>query len=138
MGFRTKYMNPDVIYDHCNIFFNIDDFESLGGTNVQTYLEKLQARDPMVSIAEKYLMAGRAALLLRGLGYALKYRIKAAEVWEPFALQMLREEAEMYDDPPNLALQAQIAAREAKHARQIALCAAEPDEKIVYFTNYFN
>lgn len=35
MGFRTKFMNPEVIYQHCNVFFNIDDFESLGGTNIQ-------------------------------------------------------------------------------------------------------
>jgi aarF domain-containing kinase len=35
LGFRTKYMNPDVLYAHANVFFNLDDPETLGGTNVQ-------------------------------------------------------------------------------------------------------
>ena len=61
-------------------------------TKLQTYLEKLQEIDPIVKIADDYLMAGRAAMLLRGLGYALKYRINVAQIWSPYVHQLLTEE----------------------------------------------
>lgn len=40
----------------------------------QEYLELLQKEDPVQFMPQEYVMAGRVAILLRGLGYALKYR----------------------------------------------------------------
>ena len=43
-------------------------------TQKQEYLEELQQTDPVTSIPQDYVMAWRVAVLLRALGYALKYR----------------------------------------------------------------
>jgi hypothetical protein len=40
---------------------------------------------------DDYIMAGRVAVLLRGLGYALKYKISPAKVWAPMAQALLKE-----------------------------------------------
>jgi hypothetical protein len=43
---------------------------------------------------QEYVMAGRVCVLLRGLGYALKYKISAADAWAPLARKLLREYGE--------------------------------------------
>lgn len=39
------------------------------------FLEDLQKEDPVTYMPQQYVLAGRVAVLLRGLGYALKYRL---------------------------------------------------------------
>mmetsp|Transcript_7201 Transcript_7201/g.9383 ORF Transcript_7201/g.9383 Transcript_7201/m.9383 type:complete len:532 (+) Transcript_7201:81-1676(+) len=90
MGFRTKKMNPDVIYKHCKTIFDNDHRDSLG-MNIQLYLEQLQAEDPVVSMPDEYLMAGRVCVLLRGLAYALKYNPRVSKHWEALANEVLQE-----------------------------------------------
>jgi len=89
MGFRTKNMNSDVIYRHCKAIFDNDHRDNLG-TNIQLYIEKLQKLDPVVAMPNEYLMAGRVAVLLRGLAYALKYPHMSKQ-WEGLAKEVLKE-----------------------------------------------
>jgi len=91
MGFKTRDMNEDIIYKHAKVIFDKDDVETLGGVNIQRYIEELNEVDPVTDMGDDYVMAGRVAVLLRGLGYALQYRYSPAKMWEPMARQVLKE-----------------------------------------------
>ncbi|CAM9397218.1 unnamed protein product [Heterosigma akashiwo] len=90
MGFRTRRMDPDVIYRHCRTIYDNDHRDTLG-VNIQLYLEQLQAIDPVVEMPDEYLMAGRVLVLLRGLAYALKYNPQTAKAWSKLARQLVED-----------------------------------------------
>ncbi|CAM9270428.1 unnamed protein product [Discosporangium mesarthrocarpum] len=92
MGFKTKRMDPDVAYRHAKCIFDTDHKDDLGGMNVQLYREELQKIDPIEIMPDEYVMAARVAALLRGLGYALKYKPSAAKMWEPQARALLKSQ----------------------------------------------
>ena len=46
-GFRTKHMDPDVLYRLAQVGFDCDDRVTTGGKDVQAYLEDLSANDPI-------------------------------------------------------------------------------------------
>lgn len=71
-----------------------DDVETLGGINIQYYIEELNRQDPITAMGDDYVMAGRVAVLLRGLGYALKYKYSPAKMWSGMARQLLRDYGE--------------------------------------------
>lgn len=50
-----------------------------------------QSRDPVISLSEHFVMAGRVATILRGLAYAVKHRPSVAKLWAPQARQLLAE-----------------------------------------------
>ncbi|CAM9173352.1 unnamed protein product [Pylaiella littoralis] len=90
MGVRTKHMDPEVLYLHAKACFDCDHKDNLGGSNIQTYLEMLQERDPVLKLSDDYVMAGRVATILRGLGYAVKHKPSTAKLWAPQARQLLK------------------------------------------------
>ncbi|CAM9667809.1 unnamed protein product, partial [Phaeothamnion confervicola] len=81
-------------WQHAKAGFDNDHAETLGGTNIQLFLEELQRRDPVTSMPDEYIMAGRVAVLLRGLAFALKYNPRVATIWAPQAEALLRMHAE--------------------------------------------
>ncbi|CAM9352985.1 unnamed protein product [Ascophyllum nodosum] len=89
MGFVTKNMDPEVLYLHAKACFDCDHKDDLGGINIQTYLEILQKRDPILKMSEDYVMAGRVAAILRGLAYAVKHKPSVAKLWAPQARELL-------------------------------------------------
>ncbi|CAM9857266.1 unnamed protein product [Laminaria digitata] len=91
MGVRTKNMDPEVLYLHAKAFFDCDHKDVLGGVNIQTYLETLQERDPMLQLGDEYLMAARVASILRGLAYAVKHKPFVAKLWAPQARELLEK-----------------------------------------------
>lgn len=78
-----------------------DDKESLGGVNIQQFLEDLNRLDPVISMPDDFVLAARVAVLLRGLGYALKYHYSTAKYWAPMAQKLLTEYG---DDVPDKVL----------------------------------
>eukprot|EP00903_Cladosiphon_okamuranus_P009325 g8894.t2 len=91
MGIRTKRMDPEVLYLHAKVCFDCDHKDDLGGFNIQTYLEMLQERDPVLKLSDDYVMVGRVAAILRGLGYAVKHKPSTAKLWAPQARELLRK-----------------------------------------------
>jgi hypothetical protein len=50
--------------------------------NIKSFIDWLEAQDPMVQLPEQYLLAGRLSLLLRGVGNAFGISIRMSKMWE--------------------------------------------------------
>ncbi|CAN0237124.1 unnamed protein product, partial [Hapterophycus canaliculatus] len=83
--------DPEVLYLHAKACFDCDHKDNLGGLNIQTYLEMLQERDPVLKLSDDYVMVGRVAAILRGLGYAVKHKPSTAKLWAPQARELLKK-----------------------------------------------
>eukprot|EP00505_MAST-04D_sp_SCG-Rhode-Island_P002028 Stramenopile-MAST_4_protein_2028 len=97
----TKRMDPYVIYKLAEISWNRDDLVVTEGLNIQLFLEYLDKRDPVVSNRDEFIMPSRMAVMLRGLSFALKYPVRPAELWLPFAQEIIQqyEEGQSIPDP---------------------------------------
>ncbi|GAB5033045.1 Hypothetical protein NocV09_01200010, partial [Nannochloropsis oceanica] len=65
----------------------------------------LQKEDPVEFMPQDFVMAGRVALLLRGLALALKYHVSAADAWAPLAQRLLDEYGDEEDDEAAFSLE---------------------------------
>lgn len=54
----------------------------------------VQERDPVLELSDDYVMAGRVAAILRGLGYAVKHKPSAAKLWAPQARELVNSHAD--------------------------------------------
>lgn len=91
-GFQSKRMDPEVIFLYAKVSYDQDSKELTNGKHIQVFMEDLQSRDPIIHLPEKYMMIGRASLLLRGLAHALKQSRSVAEIWRPIAERVLEED----------------------------------------------
>jgi len=91
LGFKTRYSNADVIFRYAQLWFDRDDAQSMSlpgqepTTNIQVYLERLNALDPLITTPEAYLMAARNSFLMRGIGTHLGLQLRMAQRWRCFA-----------------------------------------------------
>lgn len=91
-GFRSKRMDPEVIFVYAKVSYDQDSKELTNGQHIQLFMENLQSRDPIVDLPENYIMIGRASILLRGLAHALKQSRSVAKSWRPLAERVLKED----------------------------------------------
>jgi len=59
------------------------------GRHIQQVLDDLQKADPVVAIAEEFVLVGRVCVMLRGLGFVLQQPRSTAVAWLPIAKQCL-------------------------------------------------
>jgi aarF domain-containing kinase len=90
--YKSKRMDPDVIYLFAKISYDEDNDELTNGMFIQLFLEELEARDPIKSVPEDYVMIYQAAIRLRGLAHALHQPRSLAKAWKPIAERVLRED----------------------------------------------
>jgi hypothetical protein len=57
-------------------------------------MEDLQARDPIETLPNEFIMVGRTSIMLRGLAHALKQPRSVAKAWKPIAMKVLSEETQ--------------------------------------------
>lgn len=93
-GYRTKHMDAGVHYALAKLFFDADGPDVTGNVHVQAFLDELQARDPVVELATDFVMIGRVAIMLRGLGHVLNQHRSTAHAWLPLAKRVLQEAGE--------------------------------------------
>jgi aarF domain-containing kinase len=91
MGFQTSKNDPTIAFLTASLYFDRDDKIATGGKHVQEYIDYLQSSDPVVKINDDYVLAVRAALMLRGLGHALNQHRGTVKEWLPFAQRVLKE-----------------------------------------------
>ena len=60
--------------------------------HIQLFLDDLEARNPVSSLPEAYIMVGRTSVILRGLAHALRQPRSIAKAWEPKVRQVLKSE----------------------------------------------
>ncbi len=93
-GFKSKYMDDEVIYKYAKVSYDEDNHELTDGKHIQMFMEDLQSRDPIETLPDQYIMVGRTSIMLRGLAHALRQSRSIAKAWKPIAEKVLREEME--------------------------------------------
>ena len=91
MQYRTKNMNPEILYKMACFWNDRDTPDITGGLNVQQFFESCERADPVQHISEDFVMAGRVAVLLRAVGNAFQLNLRVSEHWLPFAERVLAE-----------------------------------------------
>jgi len=91
-GFKSKYMDEEVIYKYAKVSYDEDNDELTDGKHIQMFMEDLQARDPIQELPKNFIMVGRTSVMLRGLAHALRQSRSIAEAWKPIAEEVLEKE----------------------------------------------
>jgi aarF domain-containing kinase len=91
-GYRSKGMNPEMIYKYAKVSYDEDNDELTEGKHIQMFLEDLQALDPIDNIPQQFIMVGRTSVMLRGVAHALRQSRSVAKAWRPIAEKVLKEE----------------------------------------------
>ena len=91
-GYKSKNMDEEVIYKFAKVSYDEDNDILTEGMHIQLFLDDLEARDPVSSLPEAYIMVGRTSVILRGLAHALRQPRSIAKAWEPIARQVLKSE----------------------------------------------
>ncbi len=79
MGLVTKHKREDVIYRLLCFFHDRDTDDVTGGRNIQAFMDWANAEDPILELDDNYVMVGRVALLLRGLGNAFNLKLRVSQ-----------------------------------------------------------
>ena len=72
-GYKSKYMDKDVMYNMAVIILDQDGREITGGLNLQQYIDRQFAKDPWQDASSLWIMPTRMSLLLRGVGLMLVF-----------------------------------------------------------------
>lgn len=91
-GFKSKNMDPEVIYKFAKVSYDEDNDELTEGKHIQLFMEALQAKDPIEKIPENFIMIGRQSVMLRGFAHALRQSRSVAQSWAPIAERVLKLE----------------------------------------------
>lgn len=91
-GFRSKRMDPAVIYLYAKVSYDMDNKELTNGKHIQVFMDELQSRDPIMDLPRDFLMVSRTSLMIRGLAHALHQSRSVASAWRPIAERVLRED----------------------------------------------
>ncbi|KAJ8901214.1 hypothetical protein NDN08_007063 [Rhodosorus marinus] len=59
LGFVSKYSDPDVMYRRACFFHDRDSDDVTEGLNIQLFMEEMDRRDPVISMADEFIMVGR-------------------------------------------------------------------------------
>jgi aarF domain-containing kinase len=68
MGTKTRKMDPEIGFLMSAFYNDRSTADVCGGKNLPTFIDWLEAKDPMVQLPEQYIMAARVNILLRGMG----------------------------------------------------------------------
>lgn len=93
-GYKSKNMDKEVIYKFAKVSYDEDNDEILEGMHMQVFLDDLEAKDPVSSLPEPYIMVNRTSVILRGLAHALRQPRSIAKAWKPIAQKVLESEQE--------------------------------------------
>lgn len=92
MKYATKFMKPDILYIMGCFYFDRDDKSWPNSENIQRFTEWLEAQDPVRNHNDTYVMAGRAALMIRWLGKGFGLSLRTSDHWGKYARQLLIEQ----------------------------------------------
>mgnify|MGYP001810258289 CR=1 FL=1 len=91
MGTITKNMRGEIAYLSNSFYHDRDTPDVIGKYNIATFVDWLQAEDPMIRLAEDYLFAARVSIMIRGMAKAFGLRIRMSTLWEPEARALLHK-----------------------------------------------
>jgi aarF domain-containing kinase len=88
---QTKYKDPEIGYLMSCFYNDRDTYDVCKGMNIASFIDYLEAKDPMIQIPEQYVMVCRVSLLLRGLGKAFGLQLRMSELWKQSAEEYLKK-----------------------------------------------
>eukprot|EP00455_Lapot_gusevi_P022309 TRINITY_DN2322_c0_g2_i1.p1 TRINITY_DN2322_c0_g2~~TRINITY_DN2322_c0_g2_i1.p1 ORF type:complete len:563 (+),score=60.32 TRINITY_DN2322_c0_g2_i1:61-1749(+) len=91
-GCRWKKNDPWVINKQITVTFDRDSREVCEGMNIQSFVEYLHARDPIVQMIDDFFLPCRVSLLLRAFGYGFGVPVSFAKLSKSVCLEVLRKE----------------------------------------------
>lgn len=91
MGTVTKHMNREIAYLMNTFYHDRDTQDILQGHNIATFVDWLEAEDPMVRLAAEYLFAARVSIMVRGMAKAFGMQLKMSSMWEKQAREFLHK-----------------------------------------------
>jgi hypothetical protein len=112
-----------VRYSTAKLVYDANDFELTAGKHVQRVLDDLQARDPVVRVADDFVLVGRVCVMLRGLGFVVRQPRSTAVAWWPLARSALLA-AGQWDPADDQRIAAGLAVRRARDQAEAAQDAA--------------
>ena len=86
----SKYRDPEIAYLLSAFYNDRDTPDILQGKNIAEFVDWLEAKDPVKSIPEQFVMACRVSLLLRGLGKAFGMQFRMSEMWQDRAKALVK------------------------------------------------
>lgn len=103
IGLKVK--NPDDMENlklRCHMQFNRDDHVVTGETNAQAAFERVELGNPVTFMPDDAVMPFRLSLLMRGIGFSLRYPVATAPIWSDIARSVLLKEGENVNDENSL------------------------------------
>lgn len=91
MGNVTRNMRADIGYLMNAFYHDRDTPDILQGHNIATFVDWLEAEDPMIMLASDYLFAARVSIMLRGMAKAFGLQVKMSTMWEKEARDLLHK-----------------------------------------------
>lgn len=91
MGTLTKKMRGEIAYLSNSFYHDRDTPDVIDKYNIATFVDWLQAEDPMIRLADDYLFAARVSIMIRGMAKAFGIRIKMSTLWEKEARTLLQK-----------------------------------------------
>ena len=96
MGTQTKRRDPEAAYLLASFWSDRNTPDVVGDRNIATFIDHCESLDPMVKMADRYLMACRASVLLRGMGNAFGLQLRISKMWKEDAEKFLKSQNVSY------------------------------------------
>mmetsp|Transcript_9378 Transcript_9378/g.15296 ORF Transcript_9378/g.15296 Transcript_9378/m.15296 type:complete len:553 (-) Transcript_9378:1214-2872(-) len=96
-GYKSKHMDPDVIWDMCRFGYDTFGQDLLKGRNLQEFMDELYSRDPWAESPDNLVMAQFLSIRLRGVGMAMNYPVSCVQWWGPIAEKELADAGLPYE-----------------------------------------
>eukprot|EP00035_Acanthoeca_spectabilis_P038584 m.54440 g.54440 ORF g.54440 m.54440 type:complete len:515 (+) comp9197_c0_seq2:573-2117(+) len=96
-GYKSKYMDEDVIYKMTRFGFDSFGRDLLGKKNIQQFIDECFAADPWEETADNLVMVNFLSIRLRSVGLAMQHPVVCSKYWAPIAEQVLIDEGLPYE-----------------------------------------
>lgn len=85
VGTRTKYSKPDIAYRFSAFYNDRNTPDICGDMNIATFIDYLEAQDPMKKLPDEFILLSRSSLMLRGMGNAFGLQLSVADLYKSSA-----------------------------------------------------
>ena len=89
LGTKTKYRKEEIGYLAAVFQSDRDTVDICGEKNIASFVDWLEAQDPMIQLPEAYIFLYRTSIMMRGMGNAFGIKLRISKIWEDEARRFL-------------------------------------------------
>lgn len=89
IGTKTKHRKEDIGYLMSCFYNDRDSADVCGDKNIGSFIDWLEAEDPMVQLPEAFIFCSRVSIMMRGMGNAFGLKMRVSKLWEDEARAFL-------------------------------------------------